>query len=231
MKTVAVVPIKLNSQRVKNKNILPVGGHPLCWHIFNTLLHTKGINEIYCYCSDEAVRKYIPASGVTFLKRDPALDGQLVKAFDIYEHFVADVDADIYIICHTTSPFIKTESIARGLNAIKEKDYDSAFSVKRMQTFAWYQGQPINYDINDVPWTQDLEPVFVETSAFFMFRKDVFAKHHRRIGFKPYICETDNIESVDIDEPDDYELATKIAEWPKLSTATAMSSMKQLGNE
>lgn len=30
MKTVALVPIKLNSERLPHKNILPIGGHPLC---------------------------------------------------------------------------------------------------------------------------------------------------------------------------------------------------------
>lgn len=211
MKTVAFVPIKLNSQRVKNKNILPLGGHPLCWHIFNALLHAQGIDEVYCYCSDEAVRKYIPAE-VTFLKRDPVLDGQLVKGFDIYERFIADVDADVYILCHATSPFLKAETITRGVKAVREDGFDSAFSAKRIQTFAWYQGKPINYDINDVPRTQELEPIYVETSAFFMFRKEVFTKHHRRIGFRPFICETDDIESVDIDEPSDYEFAVRLAE-------------------
>ena len=211
MKTVAFVPIKLNSQRVKNKNILPLGGHPLCWHIFNALLHSEGIDEVYCYCSDPAIREYIPEA-VTFLKRDPVLDGQMVKGFDIYERFISDVDADIYVLCHATSPFIKPQTITRALKAVQSGEHDSAFSASRIQTFAWYQGKPINYDINDVPRTQDIEPVYVETSAFFMFEKDVFVKHRRRIGFKPYICETDSVESVDIDEPEDYEFARKLAE-------------------
>lgn len=211
MKVVAFVPIKLNSQRIKNKSILPLGGHPLCWHIFHALLCAKGIDEVYCYCSDEAIQGYIPEE-VTFLKRDSVLDGQEVKGFDIYGHFIQDVDADIYILCHATSPFIKAETITRGIKAVKEEGYDSAFSAKRIQTFVWYQGKPINYDINDVPRTQDLEPVFMETSAFFIFKKDVFVKGRRRIGFHPYICETDDIESVDIDEPADYEFASRLAE-------------------
>lgn len=210
MKTVAFVPIKLNSQRVKNKNILPLGGHPLCWHVFHALLQAEGIDGVYCYCSDEAIREYIPGA-VTFLKRDPALDGQLVKGFDIYERFIQDVDADVYVLCHATSPFIKAETITRGVRAVKEEGYDSAFSAQRVQTFAWYQGRPINYDINDVPRTQELEPVFVETSAFFIFQKDVFVKHRRRIGFRPYLCETDAMEAVDIDEPEDYEFARRLA--------------------
>lgn len=170
MKTVAFVPIKLNSQRVKNKNILPIAGHPLCWHIFHALLQVEEIDEVYCYCSDEAVKQYIPEE-VTFLKRDPVLDGQLVKGLDIYHRFIQDVDADVYVLCHATSPFIKPETIAKGLKAVQQGEYDSAFSAQRQQTFAWYQGKPINYDLNDVPRTQDIEPVFVETSAFFIFER------------------------------------------------------------
>ena len=70
----------------------------------------------------------------------------------------------------------------------------------------------INYDLNDVPRTQDMEPIWVETSAFFMFRKEIFTVHNRRIGFNPYIQEVSGIEAVDIDEPKDYELACKLAE-------------------
>ena len=109
MKTVAFVPIKLNNERLKNKNILPLGGHPLCWHIFNTLLHTDGIDEIYCYCSDEAIRDYIPEE-VIFLKRDSCLDMQTTKGIEIYSRFAQDIDADIYVLCHATSPFIRSIS-------------------------------------------------------------------------------------------------------------------------
>ena len=78
MKTVAFVPIKLNSQRLPHKNILPIAGHPLCWHLCNTLVQAKGIDEVYVYCSDEAVKQYLP-DGVVFKQRDKALDGDLVK--------------------------------------------------------------------------------------------------------------------------------------------------------
>ena len=211
MKTAAFVPIKLNSQRVKGKNILPLGEHPVCWYIFNALLNAEGIDEVYCYCSDEKIIEYIPEQ-VIFLKRDPVLDGNLVKGFQIYKSFIEEVDADTYVLCHATSPFIKSETITRGIRAVKELGYDSAFSAKKEQTFAWYHGSPLNYDPNDVPRTQDIDPVFIETSAFFIFEKEIFTKYHRRIGFNPYICETDQIESVDIDEQDDYEFARKIAE-------------------
>lgn len=211
MKTVALVPIKLNSQRLPHKNTLPIAGHPLCWHLCNSLIKANGIDEVYVYCSDEAVIQYLP-KGTLFKQREKWLDGDLVKGFDIYREFIKEVDADVYVLAHTTSPFIKTSSIENALSHILSGENDSAFSAERIQTFAWYQGKPINYDLNDVPRTQDMEPIWVETSAFFMFKKEIFTVNNRRIGFNPYIQEVSGIEAVDIDEKKDYDLACKLAE-------------------
>lgn len=210
-KVVALIPIKLNSQRVPHKNILPIAGHPLCWHICNTLNSIKDIDEVYVYCSDENVKNFIPEKTL-FLKRPKELDNNEVKGFQIYESFIKKVDADIYILAHTTSPFTKIETVQKALSMVCSGEYDSAFSAKRIQTFAWYQGKPINYDLNDVPRTQDMDPIYIETSSFFIFNKEIFTEHHRRIGFRPFISEVDDIEAVDIDEPSDYQFALKIAE-------------------
>lgn len=211
MKTVAFVPIKLQSQRLPHKNILPIAGHPLCWHICNSLNKVRGIDGVYVYCSDESVKGYLPA-GIIVKKRDPRLDGDMVKGFEIYESFINEVDADIYVLAHTTSPFIRAESIENALSHVLSGENDSAFSAERAQTFAWHQGKPVNYSLNDVPRTQDIEPVWLETSAFFIFKKEIFTKCRRRIGFTPYIQEVSGIEAVDIDEKKDYEFACKIAE-------------------
>ncbi len=210
MKTVAFVPIKLNSSRLPHKNILPIAGHPLCWHICNTLNHVSGIDEVYVFCSSQQIIKYIPP-GINFLKRPEWLDQDLVKGFDIYREFIKMIDADVYFLAHTTSPFIKIESCQRALAHVLDGTHDSAFSAERIQTFAWYDGAPINYDFNDVPRTQDMKPIWVETSAFYIFKKEIFTVHNRRIGFNPYIQEVSGIEAVDIDEQKDYELACLLA--------------------
>jgi CMP-N-acetylneuraminic acid synthetase len=207
MKVVALVPIKLHSERVKDKNKRLLGKHPLAYYVPDTLSKVKGIDKIYIYCSDEEVKKFVPSSS-TFLRREAWLDGNTVKGKDIYTAFINEIDADIYILAHTTSPFLKVETIQTALDKVLSGEYDSAFSAKKIQTFVWYKGQTLNYDLNDVPRTQDIEPIYYETSSFFIFRKEIFTKHGRRIGFKPYIQEVDNIESVDIDEPDDFAFAS-----------------------
>lgn len=208
-RVVAFVPIKLNSQRLPFKNKLPLGKYPMAYYICKSLLQVKNIDEVYVYCSNEEVMKYVPEE-VSFLKRDEKLDGDLVKGKDIYSSFINEIESDIYILAHTTSPFLKSESIENALNKMISEGHDSALSVQKIQTFAWYNGKPINYDLNDIPRTQDIKPVLIETSGFFMFEKKIFTEYGRRIGFNPYLQEVNGVEAIDIDTKEDYEFALKL---------------------
>ncbi len=209
MKTVAFVPIRLNSKRVVGKNLKMLGNKPLLCYILDTLVKVKRIDEVYVYCSSEEIIKYLPV-GVKFLKRPEFLDRDETLGKEIYEEFTKTVDADVYILAHTTSPFMKVETVENALNKILDEDYDSAFSAEKIQTFVWYNGKTLNYDLKEIPRTQTIEPVYVETSAFFMFKRDVWKVHKQRIGFKPYFAIVDKIEGVDIDWPEDFEFAENI---------------------
>ena len=63
---------------------------------------------------------------------------------------------------------------------------------------------------NKVFKTQDLEPIYIETSAFYIFKKNIIIENNRRIGFNPKMIITNYIESIDIDYSEDYELAKKL---------------------
>ena len=209
MKRVAFVPIRLNSQRVEGKNLRLLGGQPLMTYLLRSLAAAKNIDEVYVYCSNPDIQEYLP-EGVRFLKRDERLDSNTTLGEEIYDAFTSEVEADIYILAHATSPFIRTATIEDAVARVESGEYDSAFSAERVQTFAWWEGKPLNYSLEHVPRTQDLEPIYVETSAFFIFRNEVWRTLHRRIGERPYTAVTDRIESMDIDNPDDFLLAEAI---------------------
>lgn len=211
-KVVSFIPIKLNNQRLPGKNIMELADRPLCKYIFDTINEVDTISEKYVYCSDEKIKEYVP-DGLIFLKRDSYLDGFQVKGLEIIEHFVRDVDADIYVLTHVTQPFTKPESIKNALDKVLYEGYDSAFSCISMQDYCWFQGEPINYNMQDIVTTQNLEPVYVETGAFFIFRKEVFTQLHQRIGKKPYMYPIDQFEAVDIDTAEDFEFAKVVAQY------------------
>ncbi len=210
MKIVSVVPIKLNSERTPGKNLKQFSdGTPLCRMLFGTLAKVNGIDEKYCFCSSEKIKDYLP-DGIEFLKRSERLDTPQTHCQDILREFFKLADADIYVLAHVTSPFLKAITIERCIDMVVSGKYDSAFTAERLNEFLWSDNQPLNFDIADNPRTQDLKPIFRETSGCYVFTKDVFLKSSRRVGFNPYLCEISAIEAVDIDYPEDFEIADAI---------------------
>lgn len=210
MKTVAFVPIRLNSQRVSGKNLRLLGGEPLMCHILRTLTRVEGIDEVYVFCSDERIVELLP-EGVRFLKRSAELDRDTTLGREIYDAFTARVEANLYVLAHATSPFIRPETIAGALDKVRSGEYDSAFSAEKIQTFAWYEGRPLNYALDNIPRTQTIEPVYIETSAFFIFSRELWCGRGQRIGDRPWMAVVDRIEGLDIDYPEDFAMAEIIA--------------------
>lgn len=210
MKTVAIVPMKLNNRRLPQKNTKAFkNGKPLCWYILETLKLVDGIDEVYVYCSNPSIQDYIP-SDVKYLQRPTSLDQDTTSMTEVLTLFAKEVPADIYVMTHTTAPFVKKESIAKGLNAVKSGEYDSSFAAKKLQDFLWQDGKPLNYNLDNIPRTQDLPALYVETSGFYIYTSSVINNLNRRIGKKPYVVEVGEIESVDIDEPEDFLIADAI---------------------
>lgn len=210
MKTIAVVPMKLNNRRLPQKNTKSfTNGRPLCHYILSTLLTVDGVDEVYVYCSNPGIQKFIP-EGVKYLQRSNTLDQDTTKMNEVLRSFSKEVSADIYVMTHTTAPFIKKESIEKGLKAVKSGKYDSSFAAKKLQDFLWKDGIPFNYALDDIPRTQDLPILYEETSGFYIYKKNVITELNRRIGNKPLIVEIGEIESIDIDEAEDFIIADAI---------------------
>jgi CMP-N-acetylneuraminic acid synthetase len=206
VKTVAIVPIKLNNERLPGKNTKLLGDIPLIQHILNTLLQVNEIDEIYVYCSDETIEEYFP-EGIKFLKRDTVLDLPTSNFNQIFDSFISKIDSDIYVYAHATAPFIEIETIQDCIYKIKSGEYDSAFTASKIQDYLWIDNKPMNFDATNLPRSQDLAPIYRETSGIYVFTKNQYLQTHRRIGNKPYIKEVSYKEAIDINTAEDFELA------------------------
>lgn len=206
-KIVAFVPIKQISMRLRDKNFRLLGDLPLFMHIINTLSSSPLLDEVYIFSNADFSSYKVP-SNISILRRPKILDEEATMGIEIYDAFVKIVDADLYVLCHSTSPFLSIDSIHLGLNAVLNNKFDSAFTVSKHDVFAWYLGMPINYNLNNVPRTQLLEPILLETSGLYIFTKRLVLENKRRIGFKPYFIEVLGKEAIDIDYEDDFILAS-----------------------
>ncbi len=205
MKVVAWVPIKLRNQRLPGKNIKELGGRPLCKYMLETLCKIDLIDEIYVYCSDEAILSFLPEK-VKFLKRSEKLDGDGIGHYEIVNAFLSDINADIYLNAHVTNPFVKRESIERGLKKVLSGEHDSAHTVLCLNKPIWYRKEPFNFSRTKMFRNQDIEPIFIDMNLC-IYRREVFTKMHSRYGDNPYYIGVSQVEAIDIDTLEDFIFA------------------------
>ena len=169
-------------------------------------LDSLGI-PVYVYSNcEEILRKNLDfdSKNVKFLQRPANLDSHETKGIEIYKSFAKAVKSEIYLLAHCTSPFIKREKYQEAINAVTSGEYDSSFTAEKKQTFAWFGGEMLNFTLPR-PKTQDLSPVFFETSAAYCFRKEVL-ENNSRTGQKSKPIITSSLESIDIDNAEDLEI-------------------------
>ena len=206
MITTAIMPIKLHNERCPGKNTKILGDKPLLQYELENLKKTELCDSINVFCSSEDVIPYLP-DGIIFMKRPEYLDLPTSNFTQIFTCFMEQQDADIYVYAHATAPFITVETMSQCIEAVKSGNFDSAFCAIKLQDYLWQDGEPLNFDASNLPRTQDLKPIYQETSGVYVFTKKVFEKYHRRVGVRPFIKEVSFKEAVDIDNPEDFDLA------------------------
>lgn len=203
---VAIMPIKLNNERLPGKNTKRLGSKPLLQYELESLKETCLLDSINVYCSDEAIVPFLP-QGVCFVKRPEYLDLPTSNFSQIFDSFMATVDADVYVYAHATAPYITVDTMRQCIEAVISGKYDSAFCASKIQDYLWQDGEPLNFDATNVPRSQDLKTIYRETSGVYVFTKEAYMKCHRRIGLKPFVKEVSFKEAVDINNPEDFALA------------------------
>lgn len=213
MKVTALLPMKGNSERVKNKNMRDFAGKPLYHAVMNVLLLCRNIDKVVINTDSEIIKNDALKNfdRVQIIDRPVEIQGDFVAMNDIIAYDLSKLEGEHFLQTHSTNPLVKPETIDRAIDeyfANLDK-YDSVFSVTRLQTrLYWADGKPVNHNPAELLRTQDLPPVYEENSNFFVFSKSAFAAAgNKRIGLKPAMSEMNKLEAVDIDEPEDFELA------------------------
>ena len=211
-KIVALVPMRHHSQRVPGKNYRDLAGKPLYQHIIETLLAVPEINEIVVDTDSDSVMNGLRAnySQVKIIDRPEHLRADDLPMNDILVYDTEQFPADFYLQTHSTNPLLKSETVSKAIQTFNEKypKHDSLFSVTRWQTRFYDQdGNAVNHDPNELIQTQDLPPMYEENSCIYIFtRENLIAKRHR-ISDNPLMFEIPRLETVDIDEESDFQIA------------------------
>ncbi|MFW5795449.1 MAG: cytidylyltransferase domain-containing protein [Bacillota bacterium] len=210
MRVVAFLPAKGKSRRIKSKNIKLLDGKPLFLHTLEKLMKCEFIDEVYLDSDSEAVFDLASEVDCKYLRRDPSLANNNTDGHMLMYNEAKKVEADIYIQILCTSPFIKIDTIRKGLKKLKnEERYDSIVLVKREKQYLWDENEPL-YNYEHIPNSNELDDTIIETMGLYIVNKEVALNKEKRIGSNPYLLEAEAIEAVDVNYPEDFKLASYI---------------------
>ena len=216
MKVVALLPFWSQYPSlvhdVKCRPLANIGGKTLISRTVNTLNQIRLIKEVFVFASDDQIVEFIDKDVKhVFLKRDQSLDSDTISIENIIESFLKKTDADVVLLIHPKSPFIRSQTIQDCIEKVITGEFDSAFVAQSVKKHAWFKGERLNYSQStDTPHLSELEPVLVETSSVYVFARKLFDKYRSRIGLNPYIKEVGHFEGFEVESLDDLQMAELI---------------------
>jgi len=211
-KTVAIVPMRHDSERVPGKNYRPLGGRPLFCHIVDSLFDSGRVDQVVIDTDSETIRSIArrECPQAIVIDRPKHLRDGRTSMNDVLLHTISQIPGDIYLQTHSTNPLLSAATIAKAVDQFARRmhEIDSMFSVTRMQQRLWdYYARPVNHNPANLVRTQDLSPVFGENSCLYLFTQQTLELYKSRIGGRPAMFEIDKMEAWDIDEEIDFTIA------------------------
>jgi pseudaminic acid cytidylyltransferase len=219
-KTICLIPARGGSKRIKNKNIKKFFGKPLLERVIKNAKKSKLFDDIFVSTDSILIKKLATKCGaiVPYMRsKKLSNDHAIIKSVidDFINKVILNKKEKINIfVLYPTSIFVSKEMIIKCSKMLKKTEYVTIVKkfphpIQRALKFNKKKLQPLNLK-KKMMRTQDLEDYYYNSGQIDCFKLDAWLK--KKIFFKmnaKFIILKD-IESIDIDTPDDLKLAYKI---------------------
>ena len=206
----AVIAVRAGSQRVRNKNIRPFVDSNLLELKLSLLKQVRNIDEIIVDSDSNEMLEIGFEHGVSVQKRIDYYASSECTNSEFHGHIAETTNTDTIFLTPVCAPFVSIESHENAIEYYLQNDFDSVVSVSEVKNHLWLDGKPLNYDLNDVPNSQDLPDVLKLNYGITIVDRDVMKNEKRVVGHNPGFYKLNEIESIDIDTELDFFIAEQI---------------------
>jgi CMP-N,N'-diacetyllegionaminic acid synthase len=223
---IALIPARSGSERVRDKNVRPLAGHPLLAYAIATARQSGIFDRVVCSTDSgkiaEVAQRYgaeVPFLRPTELATATSPDiAWITHAFDqLDDHY------DLFAIVRATNPFRGPDVLRRGLEQLLETP--EADSVRAVEPVKQHPGKMwvlegktmrplLEQSHLDTAWHagqyQALPPVYVQNSALEIAWTRVVSQTGTREGrvVAPFL--TSGYEGFNIDDEEDWDRARRL---------------------
>jgi pseudaminic acid cytidylyltransferase len=219
-KTICLIPARAGSKRIKNKNIKNFFGKPLLERVIENAKKSKLFNSIYVSTDSLLIKKLATRCGaiVPYI-RSKKLSNNHAIIKSVIDDFISKVienkkeNINIFIL-YPTSIFVDKKMIIKCSQMLKKTEYVTTVKkfphpIQRALKFNKNKLEPLNLK-KKLMRTQDLEDYYYNSGQIDCFKLSAWIKNKMFHKMNAKFIILKDLESVDIDTPDDLKLAQKI---------------------
>lgn len=129
MKVLAIIPTKLDSKRLKNKNIIQIGGKPMFLHSVDYALNSKHNVDVLVSSESDIVKTICENHNVNFQLRSEKLCGD-VEVVDVYLDVVSRLtnQYDLVVGLQPDNPN-RSYTLDECIDYMMDNNYDDLITV------------------------------------------------------------------------------------------------------
>jgi len=221
---VAVVLARKDSKRIKNKINCKLYNKSLCQ--YETLVERKirQLSEVDCLDkiilgTDDKDLKLIAKhynNCELILRQSNYCDDNSKTMNDIVKNILTYFESDVVLWANPTTPFIETKHYFDALHMfdLLDSNNDSVASVSKSNNHYFDSDGAINFNLYTDEWCNNEEtiPLFGLNNGIFVRDYNDMKRDGNLLGKSPRLLETSMIESINITEQYEYEIAKLISE-------------------
>lgn len=191
-KIVAMIPARLGSQRLKQKNLALLNGTPLIAHAIRKCFKADCFDEIWVNSESEEIAEVAHKEGAKFHKRPTELANNVATSEDFVAEFFKKQPCEVMFQVHSIAPLLTAKEVSSFVEFYENSEHDVLLSCIHDQIEVAYEDKPVNFTFAEKTNSQDLKPVQRITWSITGWRRNVFlnaiskgknATYHGRVGF------------------------------------------------
>ncbi len=209
----AVVAVRAGSQRIKNKNLQLLGDKTLLemkLDILEDVLSFGLLEKIIVNSDCDEMLKIASEMGHHIHKREEYYASSECTNSEFHRHIGEVTKSDDIFLAPVCSPFVSVDTHINAIEYYNSEKFDSLTSVTEVKNHLWMGGHPLNYELDNVPNSQDLPDVVKLNYGVTIAKREVMKDLGRVVGDNPGFLKINEKESIDIDTPFDLAVARGI---------------------
>lgn len=156
---IAMIPARMGSQRLKQKNLRELAGVPLITRAIRKCKEAGVFDEVWVNSENSTFGEIAVAEGVRFHQRPDQLGSNETTSEQYVAEFLQRHSCEFLVQVHSIAPLLTVAEIGSFVSALLDRPLDCLLSVDNIQIECAFRSQPINFTFADKTNSQDLKPV------------------------------------------------------------------------